>query len=351
VHTTLNSGARRRSIGPQNSARYKQGREIDKRISVTFRQQVQPIFYQKNTQNSKVLAPFLNRLAVPVRGVLLGLALLSTATLANAGQTLTVAQGLVGQVSVAIAPGDSAPWGSFRGELVHFKKSDAGQFVGLVGVDMEAKLGDHPLEIRVLRGGVSTQVARPIVQVVAGHFGVQHLTLPDKMVTLSDATLTRVGKEKAEVRALWASKSNPTWRPDWQMPLAGDVSGSFGKRRVINGEPRNPHNGEDIPAPTGTPVLAPNNGIARLAKERFFGGQTVFLEHGGGLFTFYMHLSEIDVVDGQAVAAGDLIGKVGASGRATGPHLHWGGRLNNARINPVDLVSGTSRLHIDVSTP
>jgi murein DD-endopeptidase MepM/ murein hydrolase activator NlpD len=98
-------------------------------------------------------------------------------------------------------------------------------------------------------------------------------------------------------------------------------------------------------------VVAPNDGIARLAKDRFFGGRTVFLEHGGGLFTFYMHLSEIDVVDGQRVAAGEPIGKVGASGRATGPHLHWGGRLNNARINPLTLVGEGASLHIAAKAP
>ncbi len=267
-------------------------------------------------------------------------------------KVVAVPQGGVGRVEVTIAPGDSAPWASFDGELVTFRKVSPGRFMALVGVDMETGEGNHPLEVKVLRGGESVVVARPLVKVVPGGFGVQYLTLPDKMVTLDDATLTRVKKEKGEVRTLWRDGAKiPIWDSLWQMPVSGKPSGSFGKRRVINGQPRSPHNGEDIPAAKGTPVLAPNTGIVRLAKDRFFGGNTVFLEHGGGLFTFYMHLSEIDVVDGQQVTAGEMIGRVGASGRATGPHLHWGGRLNNARINPMTLVKKSPVLSISADIP
>jgi len=182
-------------------------------------------------------------------------------------------------------------------------------------------------------------LAAPWIEVVPGTFGVQHLTLPEKMVDLDPPTLARVVREKAEVGHLWRSGTpRALWRESWHMPVPGTVSGSFGKRRFINGKPRKPHNGEDISAPMGTRVTAPNRGVVRLAKDRYFGGRTVFLDHGGGLFTFYMHLSVILVQDGQTVAAGDPIGRVGQSGRATGPHLHWGGRLNNARINPLALV-------------
>ncbi|MBI5137218.1 MAG: M23 family metallopeptidase [Nitrospirae bacterium] len=266
--------------------------------------------------------------------VLLGVAPASWA------EALTIRQGAVGRVEVTIHPGDSAPWGSFVGERVVFRRVGPERFAALLGVDMETAVGDHPLEVRVLRGGVSTVVTRPTVTVSDGGFGVQRLTLPDKMVDLDDAALERVAREKVEVGELWeqGARSTPVWSDEWRQPVAGEAAGSFGKRRIINGNPRNPHNGEDIAAPEGTPVLAPNAGTVRLAGERFFGGQTVFLEHGGGLFTFYMHLSAIDVADGQRVRAGERIGRVGASGRATGPHLHWGGRLNNARINPFTLL-------------
>jgi hypothetical protein len=270
--------------------------------------------------------------------LLTGLLLLPV-TAAWGGPELTVPQGGVGRVEVTIEPGDSAPWGSFRGQTVYFRSEGGRRFAALVGVDMESPTGPQPMNVMVIRDGVTRRIARPTVEVVPGDFGMQRLTLPDQMVNLSPPTLARVKREKAQVADLWASGGRrPLWREAWGMPVAGEPSGSFGKRRVINGQPRSPHNGEDIPAPAGTAVRAPNDGIARLAGERYFGGRTVFLEHGGDLFTFYMHLSEIAVSDGQRVRKGDVIGRVGQSGRATGPHLHWGGRLNNARINPLALV-------------
>ncbi len=259
----------------------------------------------------------------------------------EAALKVVIPQGSVGRVTISVAPGDSAPWASFRKQLVHFRPLQDGRFLGLIGVDMESDLGQFNLEVKVLRGGDSRVIAQVPVQIVAGKFGVQRLTLPDRMVDLDDTTLQRVRKEKREVGQLWrqGQKSKVVWQETWRMPVEGTPSGSFGKRRFINDKPRSPHNGEDIPAPAGTLVVAPNSGTVRLAKERYFGGQTVFLEHGGGLFTFYMHLSEILVTDGTRVDAGDPIGKVGASGRATGPHLHWGGRWNKARINPLTLVN------------
>ena len=307
------------------------------------------IYYQKSTPKHNSMAPRAGVLNSRMTAILLlfSLFLWGRPAVALAEPEITIPQGAVGRFEITIQEGDSAPWGSFRGELVHFRVLGAGRYLGLVGVDMESATGLHTLEVKVIRAGTSRVIARPEVEVVEGRFGVQHLTLPDKMVDLDPPTLKRVAREKKEVSALWNSDTGDArWAPEWRMPVPGDPSGSFGKRRVINGQPRNPHNGEDISAPLGTPVKAPNAGIVRLAKDRYFGGRTVFLEHGGGLFTFYMHLDEISVRDGKVVGAGDLIGKVGKSGRATGPHLHWGGRLNSARINPLELVSGARLLRL-----
>ena len=252
---------------------------------------------------------------------------------------LVVPQGGVGKVEVTIQPDDSAPWGSFLGRTVYFRREEARRFSALVGVDIDAPVGPHPMKVMVIRDGANRELARPTVQVKDGGFGTQELTLPKDQVDLDLPTLTRVNREQSQVNHLWRSGAHKAmWNGPWRMPVEGRIMHSFGFRRVINGEPRSPHNGEDIAAPTGTPVVAPNDGVARLTGERFFGGNTVFLEHGGGLFTFYMHLSDIQVRDGQAVKQGDVIGRVGQSGRATGPHLHWGGRLNDARINPIRLV-------------
>jgi murein DD-endopeptidase MepM/ murein hydrolase activator NlpD len=122
------------------------------------------------------------------------------------------------------------------------------------------------------------------------------------------------------------------------MPTDGPILNSFGRRRIINGEPRNPHTGEDIAAPEGAPVVASNSGVVRLIADHFFSGHSVFIDHGDGLYTMYFHLSKALVVPSQRVRKGEMIGLVGASGRATGPHLHWGARLNGARVNPLALT-------------
>jgi murein DD-endopeptidase MepM/ murein hydrolase activator NlpD len=121
------------------------------------------------------------------------------------------------------------------------------------------------------------------------------------------------------------------------MPTEGSVQYTFGRRRVINGQPRNPHTGEDISAPQGAPVAAINYGTVRLVADQFFSGKSVVIDHGLGLYSMYFHLSEIAVRVGDLVAKSQVIGAVGATGRASGPHLHWGVRLNGARVNPLSL--------------
>ena len=115
-------------------------------------------------------------------------------------------------------------------------------------------------------------------------------------------------------------------------------TGIFGSVRIMNGQARNPHNGEDIGAPLGADVAATNDGVVRITVDHIFSGKGVFIDHGLGFYTMYFHLSEILVKDGDLVRAGQIIGKVGATGRATGPHLHWGVKLNGARVNPYALL-------------
>jgi murein DD-endopeptidase MepM/ murein hydrolase activator NlpD len=121
-------------------------------------------------------------------------------------------------------------------------------------------------------------------------------------------------------------------------PVSGKRTGIFGSVRIMNGQARNPHNGEDIGAPMGADVAATNDGIVRITVDHIFSGKGVFVDHGLGFYTMYFHLSEILVKDGDLVTAGQIIGKVGATGRATGPHLHWGVKLNGARVNPYALL-------------
>jgi murein DD-endopeptidase MepM/ murein hydrolase activator NlpD len=122
-------------------------------------------------------------------------------------------------------------------------------------------------------------------------------------------------------------------------PIPGGVGSNFGKKRVFNGESRNPHNGADLRATTGTPIRSTNRGRVVLAKDLFFTGNTVIVDHGLGIYTLYAHLSRIQVEKDSIVDRGQVVGLAGATGRVTGPHLHWGARVQTARVDPFSLVN------------
>jgi murein DD-endopeptidase MepM/ murein hydrolase activator NlpD len=236
--------------------------------------------------------------------------------------------------------------GSFAGRVIPFFKDssahssgapDAG-FAALLGIDMQETPGTHELKVEI----TSRSGTRPLsyhVLVIKERYPTQRLQLPRDMVDLDEEHLIRVKAEQEQVRAaLEAVSPEKLWRSGFMQPVQGQPSGAFGGIRIINGQPRNPHNGEDIVAPVGTDVLAMNDGVARLTVDHFFSGKGVVLDHGLGLYSMYFHLSEVAVRDGESVTRGQRIGKVGASGRATGPHLHWAVRLNGSRVNPYSLI-------------
>lgn len=209
-----------------------------------------------------------------------------------------------------------------------------------VGVDLEHPPG--PLEA-VLAG--MTGAGRPVhagtrLIVVDGNYPVQRLTVPRSFTELDAATLARVADEKRVLDRVWETATVARmWHARFRLPLRDVVRGSgFGLRRVINGEPRSPHTGMDFSVPAGTPVLAANAGLVVLAEEHFFAGRSIVLDHGEGLYTMYFHLQESLVGLGRRVTQGEPIGRVGSTGRATGPHLHWGARLYGARIDPEALL-------------
>ncbi len=210
----------------------------------------------------------------------------------------------------------------------------------LLGVDLEERPGRVPIQVEAEAEGGRALSAEAEIEILDARYPVQHLTLPRTFVELDAATLERVKREKAVLDRLWEVETAARyWRDPFQLPLKGAVSGSgFGVRRIINGEPRAPHTGEDFAVAAGTPVLAANAGIVALIGEQFFAGRLIVLDHGLGLFTMYFHLAESLVVPGEKVARGQVIARVGSTGRATGPHLHWGVRLHGARIDPEALL-------------
>lgn len=173
----------------------------------------------------------------------------------------------------------------------------------------------------------------------------QRLAVPERMVDLSPEDLARVERENARIATLWPRETPPRFALPLAPPLPAPFSGErFGARRVFNGQPRSPHNGVDFRAPAGTPVTAPADGVVVLAEEHFFAGNSVFVDHGGGLVSMCFHLADLPVREGQDVRRGEILGHVGSTGRATGPHLHFGVRWHGARVDPNLLLGAPERL-------
>jgi len=209
------------------------------------------------------------------------------------------------------------------------------QWVALVGIPLATDPGEHMLNVVTSAGVINVPF-----DVQDKKYRTQNITVQnERQVNPNPADLQRIEREKPRIEAALShySHSIPT---SFQLlqPVAGQRSDSFGSRRVFNGQPRNPHSGMDIPAPLGTPIKAPLAGEVIDVGNYFFNGNTVFIDHGLGLITMYCHLSKIRVKPGERVKTGDVIGNVGATGRVTGPHLHWGVALNRAMIDPALLL-------------
>jgi len=251
-------------------------------------------------------------------------------------------QGSIGVVEVRSESPLASVDGFFAGEqLLFWHDADSRVFQALLGVDLYQTPGSVSLRARAVPGAGPATDCQLELSIVDGAFPVQRLDVAPGYVELSPEDRTRSRREAAELdRIFSATTPERLWQRGFRAPVDGHgPSGSFGKRRVFNDQPRSPHSGEDFSAPAGAPVLAPARGRVVLAKDLFFLGTTVVLDHGFGLYSFYGHLSSIGVEPGTLVESGAVLGKVGATGRVTGAHLHWGVRLGDARVNPMDLVA------------
>jgi len=250
-----------------------------------------------------------------------------------------VRQGDVTMVFVTGLPDAKAVEGSLAGQPLTFFPYGDGQ-AALAGIDLEARPGMATWRVGVMDARDQPLKASGRLQIRARKFPVQRLTLPREMVELDAPTLQRVEEESKRLRTLYATITPERhWRGRFAKPVGvPDAGEGFGARRIINGLARAPHAGLDYSADAGTPVVAANAGRVALVAEYFFPGRLVVLDHGLGLYTLYFHLERADVADGDRVDRGQIIGRVGASGRATGPHLHFSAHLRQTRIDPALLL-------------
>ncbi len=211
----------------------------------------------------------------------------------------------------------------------------------VVGVGLDAAPGPHHVVVKTTDGEATIDF-----EVVIKQYPEQRLTIPDRRkVNPLPEDLERIERESKLQRAAYARRT-PV-RPDllpFKQPVQGIYSSPFGLRRFLNDQPRSPHSGLDIAAATGTPVAAPAPATVALTGDFFFSGNVVLLDHGGGLITMYGHLDRIDVKDGQDLARGDVVGTVGATGRVTGPHLHWTISIQGERVDPIILMEEFDKL-------
>jgi hypothetical protein len=228
----------------------------------------------------------------------------------------------------------------FLGEKIpyHFDPSSQDYFV-LIGASLDCEPGTHILTIK-WQGPDGPDLYFHEVRVTARSFPEERLSVPEHMVEFPPKILERVLNDQ---KALKETCNKISYKLYWQRPFIWPVNSEilspFGLRRIFNNKPRSPHSGVDLRAPEGTPILASNYGKVAMARDCYLSGKTVILDHGGGLYTLYAHFVSYKVREGQEVKRGQVVGLAGATGRATGPHLHWGVSLLGKRLDPAELMA------------
>lgn len=224
--------------------------------------------------------------------------------------------------------------------------SEAGDTVwqGLVGIDLETRPGRYAVLLRGSDASGRTFEDSYTLAVRAKAFPTRRLTVDEKFVTPPKEVEARIKLESEKVGAIHAGITRERyWRGAFVKPVTGAPISSFGKRSILNGKPRSPHTGTDFASEAGDPIVALNAGVVVLAEDLYFSGNSVIIDHGQGLYSYYAHLSAIVAREGARIAKGELLGRVGATGRVTGPHLHLSVRLVGTRVDPMSLLSVLSR--------
>ena len=237
------------------------------------------------------------------------------------------------------APADAVLSGEWLDRPLHFfPGTDGNSWFALAGLDVNSKPGDSELRIGVrLRNGTTRDLSTK-VKILTGHYKSGTLSVAPKFVEPPPEAMAEIKAEiELKKRVFASSAEDPLWSGNFRVPVTAEPTDSFGTRRTFNGKLASIHQGMDFRAATGTGVRAGNSGTVVLARKLYYEGNCVVIDHGLGLFTLSMHLSRIDVIEGQQVEKGQLLGLSGATGRVTGPHLHWAVRWEGAYLDPAKL--------------
>ena len=209
----------------------------------------------------------------------------------------------------------------------------------LIGIDLDVRPGTYPVTVEA--GADATRMrATYDLHVTRRVFRTRRLTVDEAFVTPPPSEQGRIDRETRLLAGVWMTPAaERLWSDTFVRPVPHEANSAFGTRSIFNGKPRTAHGGADFLSPAGTPIRAPNAGRIAVARNLYFSGNTVIIDHGLGLFSMLAHLSAIDVHEGDRVSAGDLVGRVGATGRVTGPHLHWAVRASGARVDPLSVLA------------
>ena len=255
----------------------------------------------------------------------------SAYTLADVAVTTLPKSSLVPGGIAVIPTHAGALSGRYRNQRITLANFDGEQYA-IIGIPLNAEIGSQQFDLSYADGhSESLQFSIEFKEYIE-----QHLTISNtRQVNPNTEDMVRINRESAKMtRAFssWDDSLTPVF--SMQAPVAGIRSSSFGLKRFFNEQPRNPHSGMDIAADEGTPIYAPAPGIILTTGNYFFNGNTIIMDHGHGLISLYCHMNTIDVKPGTVIRTGDQIGRVGQTGRVTGPHLHWSVNLNNTRVDP-----------------
>jgi murein DD-endopeptidase MepM/ murein hydrolase activator NlpD len=253
------------------------------------------------------------------------------------------APGEIVRFDVVTDPQVTALRGTFQGVALAFsrapRETSDPEWIAWGVIPLDAAPGAAIYRLTAARADGSSSTISPSLQIEAKSFPEQRLTVESKFVNPPKAQLPRIAREKKKLGEIYARRTAlPPPASPFVRPVPGEPTSEFGTRRIFNGEPRSPHPGIDLRAASGTPVVVAGPGRIALAADLYYSGGTVIVDHGGGLFTVYAHLSKIEAKEGATVMPGDPVGLSGATGRVTGPHLHWGARVGEASFDPRALL-------------